>query len=159
MKKLLFALALTYFFLGCESAEEEKAKNEKKEQIIRSRQSLPADLFSSLTNLETITIFDNDMSDIPADLFSGLINLQTIKIFGNDQLRNIPGGLFSGLRNLQTIDLSLNDLINIPADLFSDLINLQTIDLTSNRFSAAEEDRIREEVQALPQSVEIFSTF
>ena len=246
MRKLLFALALTCFFLGCESEEEraqtlqEKTTSEKEEDnfiyieparrlYIRntssikssdlsdlinvqeldisriSLESLPADLLSGLINLQTITIHsNNDLSDIPAGLFAGLINLQTITIHSNNDLSdipaglfsglinlrvinlasnkfsNIPVGLFSGLINLQTIDLGFNDLSDIPAGLFSGLINLRTVDLAGNdlsdipaglfsdfrklqkvdlsynTLSTTEKNRIREEVQALPQSVEIF---
>jgi len=65
---------------------------------------------------------DNSLSRLPADLFSNLTNLQTIDLGRNhlgNVTENVPIALFSELSKLKYIKMDNNCLRNLLGSLFS----------------------------------------
>ena len=114
-------------------------------------ETLPAGLFNGLTALTSIDLSSNGLETLPAGLFNGLTALTSIDLGSND-LGTLPAGLFNGLTALTSIDLSSNGLETLPAGLFNGLTALTSIDLRYNSFSDAEKQRIRAEI---PNSVTV----
>ena len=96
--------------------------------------SLPADVFSGLSSLKLISLFDNQLTTFPAGIFSGLTSLTEID-FRRNQLSILPAGIFSGLSSLTTIRLDSNQLSILPAGIFSGLSSLTTIGFEWNQLN------------------------
>ena len=117
--------------------------------------TLPAGVFSDLTNLYELDLSDGALSSLPAGVFSGqtaltnllldnnaltsqsvtevagLTSLQTLWLHEND-LEELPDGLFSRLTSLTDLKLSGNDLEEVPDGAFSGLTSLGALTLGDN---------------------------
>ena len=94
---------------------------------------IPKEL-SQLSNLKTLDLSHNSLSELIPKELSQLSNLKTLNLRDNDLSGPIPKEL-SQLSNLKTLDLSGNYLSGpIPKEL-SQLSNLKTLDLRRNRLS------------------------
>ena len=74
------------------------------------------------------------------ELFSGLTSLQGLYLY-NNELESLPEGIFSGLTALSLYN---NDLENLPVGIFSGLTSLERLKLDAS--FQQEEDRIINEV-------------
>ncbi|CAC5400184.1 unnamed protein product [Mytilus coruscus] len=93
--------------------------------------SLPADLFSSNINLESINLGSNILSSLPPELFSSNTKLRTINLF-NNSLSSLPAELFSSNINLKVIFLNSNVLTTISANIFGSLTNISDLNVENN---------------------------
>ena len=91
-------------------------------------------VFSSLSQLETLNLSHNQLSIIDNTLFSSLSNLKNLNLSHN-QLSIIDNTLFSSLSELEELDLSHNQLSIIDNTIFSSLLQLETLNLSHNQLS------------------------
>ncbi|MYL10848.1 MAG: leucine-rich repeat protein, partial [Cenarchaeum sp. SB0669_bin_11] len=92
---------------------------------------LPEDLFAGLSNLQTISFESNRLRQLPARLFAGLASLEQLNLFGNE-LAQLPEGLFAGLSRLESVTIGSNRISSLPGGLFAGLSNLKLIKLSVN---------------------------
>ncbi len=97
--------------------------------------SLQSGDFAGLTALETIGLYDNELTRLPADIFSGLSTLENLHLGGNG-LSVLPSGVFSDLTALEILGLYENQLSSLPARIFSGLSALVELRLGDNELSA-----------------------
>ena len=88
-------------------------------------------MFSGLTALTDLQLYNNDLNTLPGTVFSGLTALKILLLSSND-LDSLPEGLFSGLTALTRISLENNQLNALPAGVFSGLTALTRISLGGN---------------------------
>ena len=88
--------------------------------------------------ITTLNLSGNEITTLPADIFSGLSALESLSL-GINQLTTLPSGIFSGLRSLTSLNLSRNSLpASLPASLFADVPSTATIILpTGTTINAA----------------------
>lgn len=91
---------------------------------------------SSLSNLETLVLHDNNISDISA--LGELTQLTNIELFGND-IQDISA--LSGLSELQYLYLSSNDISEI--DILGRLTSLKVLSLTGNPVTQEQVDALQ----------------
>lgn len=91
------------------------------------KNGLDASIFD-LINLNLLNISDTTLKSVPPQL-SNLTNLQTILLFGNE-LTELPQCI-GKLDKLKVLDVSRNKLASVPQEL-SELVNLTTINLSNN---------------------------
>ncbi|XP_051141277.1 probable inactive receptor kinase At1g48480 [Andrographis paniculata] len=96
---------------------------------------LPANAFSNMTNLQTLSIRYNSLTGpIPADMFTSLSNLRNLYLQHNFFNGGIPDSIFA-LNSLVRLNLADNNFSGpIPAG-FSNLTRLGTLFLQNNQFS------------------------
>ena len=87
--------------------------------------------FNGLTSLQTLYLGNNSLTDLPQDLFDGLTSLWDLGLNGNS-LTSLHEDLFDGLTSLQTLRLARNSLTSLHPDLFDGLTSLQTLRLGGN---------------------------
>lgn len=97
-----------------------------------SLQTLPADIFSDLHNLEHLDLYTNRLQTLPIGIFNGLSNLQVLKL-DNNELKELPISIFSNLHNLVSLYIAFNQLKELPTGIFSGL-NLELLMLLGNPF-------------------------
>ena len=83
--------------------------------------SLPAGIFSDLTNLRELYLGDNRLSTLPDGIFGGLSKLKVLSLHRN-QLTALPDGVFEGLTSLQAFFL-----IGNPGSPFAVPVNLEKV--------------------------------
>ncbi len=91
------------------------------------KNGLDASIFD-LINLNLLNISDTSLKILPPQI-SNLTNLQTILLFGNE-LTELPQCI-GKLDKLKVLDVSRNKLAVLPQEM-SELINLTTINLSNN---------------------------
>jgi len=99
--------------------------------------SLESGSFSGLANLEYLSFHSNQISSIESGDFNGLTNLAYLNLYHN-QISSIEAGDFSGLTNLTELDLGDNNTSSIESGDFSGLTNLTKLDLRLNEISSIE---------------------
>ena len=95
---------------------------------------LPAGVFGGLSNLESLNLSDNDLTELPAGVFGGLTSLWRLDLSFND-LTELPAGVFGGLSSLELLRLGFNELTELPAGVFGGLSRLESLDLNSNELT------------------------
>eukprot|EP00090_Calanus_glacialis_P019644 TRINITY_DN30137_c0_g1_i1.p1 TRINITY_DN30137_c0_g1~~TRINITY_DN30137_c0_g1_i1.p1 ORF type:complete len:1191 (-),score=181.26 TRINITY_DN30137_c0_g1_i1:163-3735(-) len=85
-----------------------------------------------LTNLQTLDIGHNYISDINNSPFSVMEGLWRLQIHGN-QIKNISHNIFSNLKTLQIIDMSRNEIASIDRGAFDQNKMLRAIRLDGNQ--------------------------
>ena len=85
-----------------------------------------------LTNLQTLDIGRNFISDISQSPLGVMEGLWRLQIHGN-QIRNISHSVFSNLRTLQILDMSANKIVNIDRGAFDQNKLLRAIRLDGNQ--------------------------
>ena len=95
---------------------------------------LPKEVFSGLSNLETLYLRYNKLTKLPKEVFRGLSTLETLHLYGN-QLTDLPKEVFSGLAHLKVLDLGGNKLAKLRKEVFSGLSNLEKLNLGGNQLT------------------------
>jgi len=89
-------------------------------------QQLADSIFVHLTNLSTLELWNNELTQLPGHLPK---SLRILKLRQNS-LRLWGSHRFDGFTNLTELQLASNPINNFPSDLFNPLINLRTLDLS-----------------------------
>ena len=92
---------------------------------------LPEDLFDGLSALTELYLYNNELTTLPSDLFDDLSSLETLSLSYNS-LDELPSDVFDGLDSLKTLELDNNDLDELPVGLFEELSGLEKLVLTAN---------------------------
>lgn len=112
------------------------AKNDRLQLIKMKSNSLlsnlPDYLFSNLTNLKTVELFECKLSILPENLFFGSVHIENISLRHNE-LTTLPEHVFRDLTELENLDLSENQLQTLPENVFLSLSNLKTLNLANNK--------------------------
>ncbi|MDE3256623.1 MAG: leucine-rich repeat domain-containing protein [Gemmatimonadota bacterium] len=101
-------------------------------ELLGMQIELPADVFSGLHNLNSLSLAYTQIEKLPRDVFAGLGNLQSLSLYSNENLTSLPDGVFDGLTNLRRLSLDNNGLTGLPAGVFADLSGLEELWLRSN---------------------------
>lgn len=96
--------------------------------------SLPESL-KFLTNLQTLDVSSNFISDIKKHSLDSMSNLWRLQMHGNMVL-NISHDLFSNLRSLQILDLSGNRIAKVDSGAFAQNSGLRAVRLDGNQIRA-----------------------
>lgn len=103
---------------------------------------LPKGLFSNLSVLAEVRVFDCGLRELPGDLFRGSNNLTKLMLRDN-HLTNLPDDLFYGLENLEELQLENNQIDGTSAKLFEPLHALKLLDLTNNSLKKLQLDHFK----------------
>jgi len=87
--------------------------------------------FNGLTKLTTLSMRNNEISEITPGKFQNLNSLEAL-LLNNNKLEHWDSAVFSGLVNLRAIVLSGNNLQYLHPDTFVGLPNLQLLVLSNN---------------------------
>ena len=87
-----------------------------------------------LSDVHSLTILDDNPTELQQGAFAGLVNLQHLAVYG-DNLTELQPGAFNGLGNLQTLRLSVESLSELSPGAFNGLGNLQTLRLSVQSLS------------------------
>ena len=93
--------------------------------------SFPAGFFDGLTELVSLNLSGNGLTDLGDGLFGGLTELTQLQLQDNN-LASLPNLIFNSLERLSNLDLSENRLIRLPPNIFSRLASLATLNLAGN---------------------------
>eukprot|EP00048_Salpingoeca_helianthica_P013845 m.209283 g.209283 ORF g.209283 m.209283 type:complete len:1267 (+) comp15552_c1_seq11:120-3920(+) len=100
-----------------------------------SPMTYPANLFSTMTSLQTLFLVNTNFGQFPLSLFSNNTTLQAID-FGQSSLAAIPETLFAPLVQLQHLDLRYNSLTSLAPNTFATNSQLQWLSLTHNALTS-----------------------
>ena len=90
--------------------------------------------FRDLSQLRTLNLHSNRLSELPPDVFHSLSKLQSLNLGGN-RLTRLPDRIFSSLSRLASLDLQGNRLTELPATLLSGLSELQWLTFAGNELT------------------------
>lgn len=93
--------------------------------------------FNGRSNITSLFLGDNKISQIDQNSFNGLLNLKLLYL-NNNKLSKIHNKTFKRLTNLQVIWLNDNHLQEISSEMFSGNVNLQRIKLQFNKIKFIE---------------------
>ena len=117
-------------------------------------ESVPAGLFSGMTELQVAALTGNLLTTVPAGLYSGLSKMTNVDLAQN-QIESLPDGLWSDLQLLNRVYLNDNKLTSIPRGVFNGLPTIasgpnmglpdrpRAMSLWNNQFSEAEKATLR----------------
>ena len=91
----------------------------------------PGILVHQAKSLKSLSLHDDQITELPKEVFSGLSKLETLNL-GSNKLTTLPKEVFSGLSKLETLILDYNKLTTLPKEVFSGLSKLKTLDLFRN---------------------------
>ncbi|KAM0680529.1 hypothetical protein GINT2_001217 [Glugoides intestinalis] len=91
-------------------------------------------LFDDLTNLESLSLVNNNIKELQPNIFEKLQKLKSLWLYDN-KLTEFPEGILSELGSLQTLDLSKNEIKSFPIGSFTDLTNLKILFLSNNKLT------------------------
>ena len=94
---------------------------------------LPPGVFAGLSNLRNLLLWRNQLTELPPGIFTGLSNLRSL-VLSSNQLTEWPLGI-SSLSNLWSLGLAYNQLTELPPGAFSGLSNLGNLHLAGNRLT------------------------
>ena len=83
-------------------------------------ESVPAGLFSGMTELRDVRLTGNKLTTVPAGLYSGLSRLTYVYLAQN-QIESLPDGVWADLQLLYQVRLQDNKLTSIPQGVFNGL--------------------------------------
>ena len=92
---------------------------------------LPAGIFDPLTALAFLRLDGNALTELPAGIFDPLTALALLRLDGN-ALTSLSRGIFDRLTVLETLHLADNDLTELPQGLFDRLTALELLNLADN---------------------------
>ncbi|XP_075149015.1 toll like receptor [Haematobia irritans] len=104
----------------------------KEVRLTSDLESVPGDLFTNSTGLETVLITNNKLGTLPAELFESQVNMKQLELSYN-QLTNLPDDLFHNTWSLTSLKLDHNQLTEISSSLFSSLKKLERLDASNNK--------------------------
>lgn len=96
---------------------------------------IPATLMIPLTKLQFLDLSNIGLRNIHSDFLSMNTNLRTI-VMRNNKLTDILEASFNNLRNLTVVDLSFNNIMTIKAGSFINTMNMKTLLLRGNNINA-----------------------
>uniref|UniRef100_A0A3B3RWZ0 LRRCT domain-containing protein n=1 Tax=Paramormyrops kingsleyae TaxID=1676925 RepID=A0A3B3RWZ0_9TELE len=117
----------------CESSNKVQCQDETITEIPR--------IFDDLSNLESLSLKDNQIEHLPSNLFSSLENLVTLYLSRNNLVR-LPEGIFLHVTRLQKLSLFQNRLENLGTSVFGPLL-LTELWLYSNNLTRLEDGIFR----------------
>ena len=92
-------------------------------------------MFSRFTQLESLNLSNNGLSDFRSAIFDGLGLLKNLNL-SNNQFTSLPESAFSNLLTIETLNLSKNKIQSMHASTFSavegESYQLKTLDLSYN---------------------------
>ena len=91
--------------------------------------------FQGLENLHSLSLRDNQITNLESGVFQGLHNLQGLEVSLNP-ISSLEGGVFQGLGNLRYLYLERNEITEIRDGAFKGLNNLVALYLTNNAFTS-----------------------
>ncbi len=91
-------------------------------------------IFSKLTNLNTLDLRDNLFTEINPDIFQGLTSLIGLRLSQN-RFTYIPKNAFVNCPNLDVLNLAQNNISTLEYGAFSGLPNLRYLKLEHNQIS------------------------
>ena len=100
---------------------------------------LPAGTFKNNANLEYMWAEENSLRRLRKETFAHLSEMKEMR-FGINKITELPVGFFDNMPELTTIDLSGNSIESLPPGIFSSNTKLCTISLTRNKFSSLPDD-------------------
>ncbi|XP_075989892.1 uncharacterized protein LOC142985543 [Anticarsia gemmatalis] len=95
-------------------------------------QSLPEELFKDSSNIQTISINGESITELPKKIFRSQVNLKRLDL-SNNQIEGIDSDLFSSLKEIEYINLAGNYITHLPRDLFSGQGNLKEVIFDNNK--------------------------
>ncbi|KAG5666389.1 hypothetical protein PVAND_014418 [Polypedilum vanderplanki] len=117
---------------------------------------LPTNAFDGLTNLRTLVISGNPMSELPNNIFASLQNLIYLGM-ANCRFRNINPVWYEPLINLETLMLDQNRILDLPVNAFNFLTNLKTLYVSENNLRELNVDSFG--VAALSSMTSLLASF
>ena len=90
--------------------------------------------FQGLSQLRTLNLHSNRLSELPPEVFHSLSNLRSLNLGGN-RLTGLPDRIFASLSGLTSLDLQGNRLTELPATLLSGLSELQWVTFYRNELT------------------------
>ena len=89
-------------------------------------------LFSSLSNLQSLDLSNNKLEYLNETLFNPLKSLKTLNLSSNIKLKTLPTKLFTSLASLTQLDLSKCGLTRLDQSILKGLTKLEVIRLNGN---------------------------
>lgn len=93
--------------------------------------NIPENIFSYLTDLEALNLWDNRIKYLDIDLFKNNFNMKEINL-GSNKLSKLPKDIFQSLVNIEDINLSVNELEFLDQETFKNNVFLKSLDLGMN---------------------------
>ncbi|KAM0679888.1 hypothetical protein GINT2_002060 [Glugoides intestinalis] len=111
-------------------------KNIKRLDIIdvKELEKIPDLLFDDLTNLESLSLQNNNIKELQPNIFNNLQKLEFLYLSKN-KLTEFPSCVFDGLVNLKSLGLQNNNIKELQPNLFNNLQKLESLYLTSNKLT------------------------
>ncbi|KAF4099923.1 hypothetical protein G5714_020049 [Onychostoma macrolepis] len=100
--------------------------------------SLSDSVFSNFSDLEQITLAQNEINIIENNAFLGMTNLQKLNL-SNNFLGSIDSKTFQNLEKLEVLDLSYNHIRMLGDQAFQGLPSLLNLNLTGNALESVHE--------------------
>lgn len=94
---------------------------------------------TTFTDLKTLILVNNNMSDIPSDALAKLHKLEELYMY-KDGIKNIDKDAFKGLGQLKFLVLSENDISRLPEGVFAPLGSLSDLKLYNNSISHIQQE-------------------
>ena len=94
--------------------------------------SLDKNIFSSLTELKTLGLYRNNLSELPVELIKNNIQLEQLTI-GRNKLTFLDDEVFRPLPKLKMLKLYKNEIKELPANIFKNNKELVELRINSNQ--------------------------
>ncbi|XP_024944149.1 carboxypeptidase N subunit 2 isoform X2 [Cephus cinctus] len=105
-----------------------------KQEVEAEEDTVMGGLFTGLSVLTHLRVYDCAVKDISWHMFDGLYNLQHLSLEKND-LKFIPEFCFYGTPNLRSLSLAANKLLTLKSVDLAGLLMLEQLDLTGNNLT------------------------
>eukprot|EP00729_Bicosta_minor_P004968 gene4968-2881_t len=99
--------------------------------------------FSELAALTILSLHDNKLTVLQRKLFTGLTAMTSLSLY-NNQISIVENGAFSELSTLTYLELNGNKLAVLQGKLFSGLLGLTGLELNNNQIASIEDDAFSE---------------
>ena len=124
-------------------------RNNLRDEGLTPITALKANDFAGLSNIATLLLNSNDLTDLPAGVFNGLTSVSGLSL-GANKIATIAPRVFHPMPSLAIIDLAQNALTTLPKDLFTG----QTTGITDiglgNQFDDADDGVPTQTVMDIP---------
>lgn len=98
-------------------------------------ESLPWNLFNWLTNLKNLSVNNTDITSFAEWQFNNLTSLESLQLYDN-KILTLSWLMFNWLTNLKNLYLNNNKISYLPINLFSWLTNLVNLYIDNNQISS-----------------------